>query len=299
MKHIKKFNEIETTNEGLKEWIISGAIALSSVGANAQKTFDTPKGKEYSIITTKSDSLIKLDFDKEFKSGDFKHSRINADSIKQKLSDIAKFVKNNSKKDITIKIDASESQVPNIDIETGKRLPKGALADKRANNTKELIDDFMKALVDSGDFKGTYKIDTTKKIGDTKYVPGVDNKDDSKYTQEQSVGVSVIAKKENTTTYDEYAAYAHDRERIFIGGKAVGDIFYKTKSSTNIRDNGVVANADVLLRTLTPERVFAETHKMYDGNIYLIPSSWWANVGTSSHISQEKLDYIKKNFKVD
>lgn len=294
MKHIKRFNEVDDINEGMKEWIISGALALASIGGVRGQNLD--KGREYSTTQSKSDISIKLDFDNEFRSGNYKHSKIDADSIKKKLSDIAKFVKNNAKKDIIINIKSSESQVPNVDIETGKRLPQGALADRRAMNTKELIDDFMKALIDSGEYKGNYRIDTTTKIGITSYKQGVDDRYDTKYTQEQSVGVNVSATKEIITKSEDFAAYAKGKERIFMNGHGIGDISYKTKSTTTIRNTGDVYGSDVLFRTLSSERVFAETGKMHNGKTYLIPSNWWNQATTSNSITPAQFEYIKANF---
>ncbi len=304
MKHIKRFDEIknidlleiEKVDEGLKEWIISGALALAlHGGAKSQTSFNQPASKDYSLSQKRADSIIKINFGNEFGSGIYKQDKSNAESIKQKLAEIAKFIKDNSKKHIVIHVNSSESLVPNVDIETGKRLPQGALANRRAESAKGLITDFMDALTSKGEFTGTYKIDTTTKIGTTPFKQGVDDKNDNKYTKEQSIEVTVSTEKEIESKADEFAVYAKMGERIFKQSNkhALGDIYYKTRSTANIKDAGNLdtGKENVLLKTL------GENGK-YDGKVYLIPSDWWNQSHNYNVLSDSDMSYIESHFRV-
>lgn len=334
MRHIKTFGEIATTgdiekiDEGWKEMVIAGALSLLSHGVKAQKS--TPVGnnspqKGYNIqkkdtITTptgtvggyKSSNIlppdlntITVNFSNEFQSGAHRFDKTKTDSVENKLKEIANFLKTQSKNNIVIEIEAQESQVPNKDIETGSRLERGQLALKRANNTKDLITSFIKTLNDKGEYKGQVKIDTSTSIGKTPYKVGESPRQD-KFTSEQFVKVKLTVKKDATTVKDPYAAYAYSGDRIFTANPripgsnmALGDVFYKSRSTQNIENGGEIHGQDLLLRTVySNEKKYYGKEGQYDGKKYLIPQSWWnQNVG-NNNVSTEKWDYIQANFEV-
>lgn len=319
MKYIKKFEEInientEKVDEGVKEWILAGALALASAGGvKAQKgnVLNQPSNKEYVSQTKKVDTTLTLDFGNEFESGTYKFDKNKAKETQNKLSQIAEFVKKYKNSNIKITIEGSESLVPNIDKETGKRLPKGGLSKLRVDETKDLVNSYMDSLLGKGMFKGTY--DTLTKMGTTPYKYGEDPSQ-QKFKKEQYVKVTLSVTGTSEVKVDKYAAYSKMGERVFMpgtygGGKALGDIFYRTRATTSIEDPGTINTGyeDVLLRTLTSDKVHAETGKQYDGKMYLIPSAWWnGSTGkdgvkrqtTTNHITAEDFEYIKKNFEV-
>lgn len=310
MKHIKRFNEIynleneedlQKVDEGWKEMIIAGALSLASIGTfGQQKTaLNLPSGKQYSTNINKKDTTVTVNLGNQFKSAEYQFDKEKSDDLEAKLGQIAEFIKNQPNKNISIKINSGESLVPNRDIETKKRLPKGALANKRSEVTKDLINNLINSLKEKGKFSGSYNIDTSTTIGKTPFVPGEDPQQD-KFKKEQFVNVTVLAQGEVSSQSIEYADYARFNERIYVDGKAVGDIFVKSRETTNIKDAGNVDTGKeyVLLKTLSKESDYASTKNKYDGNMYLIPSDWWnKNVGSNT-ISQSLYNDIKSSFKV-
>ena len=311
--HIKKFNELnnERIDEGVKELIIAGALALaSSGGAKAQRSNVTNQptiNREYTTTQSKStDTSITVDFGSEFESGSYLFNQSKSKETEKKLARIADFIKSHKNLNIKIIIEGSESLVPNIDRYTGQRIPRGGLSKMRVEQTKDLIEKYMDSLLEKGLFKGTY--DTLTRLGTATYYRGEDPSK-QKFTREQYVRVTLKASEPTVVKKDEYAAYSKRDERVYIGGKAVGDLFYRSRSTTkkDYQGNIDTGHEDVLLRTLSPESVFAETKNPYDGKLYLIPSEWWngepAEDGykrhtITNHITPEDFEYIKKNFAV-
>lgn len=314
MKYLKNFNEINNTDvekvdEGVKEWILAGALALASAGgvkAQRGNVLNQPSSQEYVSQTKKIDTTMTIDFGGEFESGTYKFDKSKAKETQTKLAKISDFVKKYKNSNIKITIEGSESLVPNVDKETGRRLPKGGLSKMRVDETKDLINSYMDSLLGKGMFKGTY--DTLTKIGTTPYKYG-ESPSQEKFKKEQYVKVTLSVSGHREESVDKYAAYSKMGERIFLGYKAIGDIFYRTRATTDIEDAGTVdtGHEDVLLRTLTPEMEFAETKKEYDGKKYLIPYEWWNGAPgkdgvkrqtITNAITQSDFEYIKKNFEV-
>jgi hypothetical protein len=314
MKYLKRFEDLnidvesEKVDEGVKEWILAGALALaSSGGLKAQKStiLNQPSNQDYVSQSKKIDTTITIDFGNEFESGTYKFDKSKAKETQDKLAKIADFVKKYNGSNIKITIEGSESLVPNIDKETGKRLPKGGLSKLRVDETKDLIDSYMDSLMGKGMFKGTY--DTLTKMGTTPYKYGESPAQD-KFKREQYVKVTLSASGHKEESVNKYAAYSKMGERVFKpnpyggGGKALGDIFYRSRATQNINDPGTINTGyeDILLKTLNDDKEYAKTGKEYDGKMYLIPSAWWngKRQTTSNYITDSDLEYIKKNFEV-
>lgn len=311
MKHIKNFNENEEVkiqltrvsddinnsdqvDEGVKEWILSGALALASAGGlKAQKatTINLPKNQEYVSQETKSDTTLSINFGSEFESGTYRFSKDKAKETEVKLNQITDFVKKFNGSNITISIEGSESQVPNIDRETGKRLPKGGLSKMRVAETQDLINSHLDSLVGKGIFKGKY--DTTTKIGPTTYKLG-ENPGQEKFTKEQYVKVTIKASGKSEQKVDKFAAYSQMGDRVFNSNKhAIGDIYFKTRETKDVKDAGNTdtGHEDVLLKTI-------DKMGNYDGHTYLIPSAWWNKTHNYNTLSDDLISYIKTNFEV-
>lgn len=301
MKYIKKFNEIETpdakVDEGIKEWILAGAIALFSGNAKSSTIQTTPTA----IEKPGNDTSLTIDFGTEFESGSYRFSKDKAKDAQQKLTQISSFIQKYKNQNIVISIEGSESQVPNIDAETGRRLPKRGLATMRVAEVEDLINSHMKSLSEKGVFKGSF--DTTTKIGSTAYITGENPRQD-KFTREQYVKVTlkVVGNAVSANTKaNPFSAYASIDQRVFVNNKAVGDVFAKSRSSRDIKDGGGLNTGyqDILLKELAPENEFAKTKKEYNGKYYLIPSNWWNKIRTTSHITPESFSTIKDNLEVD
>lgn len=312
MRHIKNFNEnketkiqlnrvsddikdIDKVDEGVKEWILSGALALASVGGGlkAQKASvaNLPKSQEYVSKSVKSDTVLSVNFGSEFESGTYRFSKDKAKETEYKLNQITDFVKKFNGSNITITIEGSESQVPNIDKETGKRLPKGGLSKMRVAETQDLIDSHLDSLIGKGIFKGKY--DTTTRIGPSTYKLGEDPSQD-KFTKEQYVKVTVKVSGKEDQKVNNFSAYSKMTERIFRENKhAFGDIYAKTRETKDIKDAGNTdtGHEDVLLKTL-------DEMGKYDGHTYLIPSEWWNKVRNYDVLSDDLINHIKSNFEV-
>ena len=337
MRYIKKFDELyltqismndtEKVDEGLKEILIAGALSLLSHTTKSQnfKSSDVNKyNKEYALNKdTSNQNVITVNFGNEFKSGEHKFDKNKSDSIESKLKEIAEFVKSQSKNNITIHIDAGESQVPNKDAETGERLPKGGLANMRTQNTKDLIDSFMKSLSERGDFKGGYKIDTTTSIGKTPWKIGEDPKQE-KFTREQYVKVVLTVEKGSNTVNvvnTPFSLYAENGEEIYLKdgsfrdstdakdvknyqpGYLIANIFYPTRKTNDISKSGNLEGGyqNILLKTVKPN-VSTSGKKsetgIYTGS-YIVPWEWWnSNVGPSKYLTPNLIKYIMDHFKV-
>lgn len=303
-------SEQERIDEGWKEAIIAGALSLAAIRGGTQPIaapgdakllLKEPQRKEYVEDQQKKEEKISVNFGSEFKSGTYKFDKNKTDDIEEKLGEIGKFVKMHPKTDITIRIEASESKVPNIDAETGERLKVGDLAEKRANVTKDMISTFMDSLTKKGVRQGRYYIETETKVGNTPWRQG-DKASDEKFTREQYVKVDLEVKTNIEVKTDEYSAYATMGERIFRSSNyhAFGDIFYVTKETKKLEEPGMknTGYENVLLKTLTPEKEFLQTGKMYTGKTYLIPSEWLNKNVATNKWNDEQINYILQNFEI-
>lgn len=308
MKYIKTFEEVNSTeveklDEGIKEWIIAGALALASAGGVKSQKLNSIKQPDKEYVS--KDTTITVDFGSDFESGTYKFDKSKSEETQYKLAKIAEFAKKFKNSNIKIMIEGSESLVPNVDKETGKRLPKGGLSKMRVIEVKDIIESYMDKLLGKGVFNGSY--DTLTKIGTTPYKYG-ESPSQEKFKREQYVKVtlSVVSEKEGS---DKYTIYSETGETVFINKKAIGQIFYKSRESKDVKTTGNVdmQHENVLLRTFTPEIEYAETKKRYDGKIYLIPSDWWngspgkdgvKRQTTTNHLTDDDLEYIMKNYEV-
>lgn len=304
-------SEQERIDEGWKEAIIAGALSLAAIKGGAQLTSEPgdaklllkePQKKEYIEKQQKKEEKIVVNFGSEFKSGTYKLNKDKAEDIEEKLGKIGNFVKSYPKADVIIKIEASESKVPNIDAETGARLKVGDLAKKRAEITQDMISTFMENLIKKGVTTGRYFIDVETKIGTTDWKPGNDPRDE-KYTKEQYVNVSLEVKSEIQVNTADFSAYAIMGERIFRSSnkQAFGDIFYVSRETKNIKDAGIKKSGyqDYLLKTLTSDKEFVKTGKTYTGKTYLIPWQWLNKNTPTTGWSEEHINYILQNFEIN
>jgi hypothetical protein len=176
----------ERLDESFKDWVVAGAIAAASIKAKGQDVLRPEMVRQ--VLTRNVDTSLKVDFGSDFQSGRFRFDEDSAASIKEKLTRMADFIKEHGKQDILITIEGSESRVPNVDIETGKHLPEGAIATRRVEETRRLITELVKGL--GGGFRVSF--DTSVRIGGPVFTPS-DSARDHKYTDHQYVKVTLKA----------------------------------------------------------------------------------------------------------
>lgn len=183
---------------------------------------------------------ITIDLGSYFKSGQYKLGNADKNEIIGKLNPIKDFIKKNGG-DVKVTIISSESRVPNKDAETGTRLGKGELAQKRYEVAKSELASVL----------GNVKIVKDIKVGGPEY--NGDDASQEKYADHQYVKVKVSvnkdvwsfrraekggqATKENNYIGKEYTFVARpgsgviklesgsipDRCKVFVDGKEVGD----------------------------------------------------------------------------
>ncbi len=178
----------DRVDESLRDWIIAGALGAASLKSKGQDVTRPEVVRQ--TVTKKVDTTIKIEFGTEFRSGRYRFSADSAESVRAKLSKIAEFMVRHQKQNIIIKIEGSESRVPNYDAETGKPLPDKALARLRVEETRHLIQDMVDQM-DKGKFN--FGFDTSIRIGGPAFTSG-DSARDHKYTEHQYVNVTLSAK---------------------------------------------------------------------------------------------------------
>lgn len=318
MEKIKKFSEFVSTDmgslheldhqekvdEGWKEILIAGALALATGKTKAQDRdiAAVKQNIEYSVSKEKKAESVTVDFGTDFLSGRYILSDEKSEGVEVKLKEIADFIKKHQNNDIRITIIAGESQVPNRDVDGGKvngeyrRLPKGGLAKNRANTMKEVVDVFMKTLVDKGVMKGKYVVNVSDPIiGKTPYKPGEDPGQE-KFTKEQFVKIVLEATGETHKETEKFAAYSVLGERIFNSNRhALGDIYVKARETKDIRDAGNTdtGHENLLLRTI-------DKWGKYDGRKFLIPWQWWNKDRRTTTVVLDDQDwaYVQSHFEV-
>lgn len=231
MARISSFEEfrVDRVDESLKDWIIAGALAATSLKSRGQ---DVTRPEVVRQTKTRMvDDSIKVDFGSEFQSGRYKFATDSAESMKSKLSRIAEFLVRHQKQNIIIRIDGSESKVPNYDAETGKPLPDKALAKLRVEETRGIIQGMLDKMDRSGMHVG---FDTTVRIGGPEYEKG-DSPRDQKFTDHQYVRVTVSARgAEETQTELRLCGYRRD----FGGGYGDPSDGFKVASTSQVLDMG-------------------------------------------------------------
>lgn len=183
---------------------------------------------------------ITIDLGSYFKSGKYNLSSDEQVAIASKLKPVKDFIAKNGG-DVKVTIISSESKVPNKDAETGDRLGKGELSQKRYEVAKSILAKYL----------GDVEIKKDIKVGGPDYKGDDVNQD--KYASHQFVKVKVTinkdvwsfkkiekggqANKENGYVGAEYRFDASkgsgviklepgsipDRCKVFVDGKEVGD----------------------------------------------------------------------------
>jgi hypothetical protein len=283
-------------DEGWKTNILAAAISLATMfgKANAQKGPNAQPNVELS--QQMQGKTLSLDLGKFFQSGKYQFNEQDKQAIEGELRSFGKIVLASPTSDFTIQIVSSESQVTNYDAEPNsptykQPLKKGELAQKRAESVMQLLKTFADELKKNGTLKGNVNfLESKVEIGKTPW-DGKLSKDDPKYQAEQFVKANIqVSKGSGTVTPgggngDKFAAFASRGEQVFAGHNMYAMIFYPTKATSSVTDNGALntGDQDVLLRQVkkdTPTNGDRNQKGVYlgdngQGGDYIIPKAWW------------------------
>jgi len=313
------FDNKPNLDEGWKENVLATIMGVASI-------FGTAKGQEMPSSTSNvsvsqqvSDSSLKLDVGKLFKSGRYRFDKTDDAIFKDELRKFGKEIQKNPTSDFTIQIVSSESRVTNYDMEQssptyGKPLGIGELAKKRAETVSFIFTNFSEQLKKDGILKGDVKFMEPKiLIGDIPW-PSTNpetkqrrTNDDSLYTKDQFVIVNVKINKPNVQvkqpTTTDFSIYAGMGEGIFVGGRLWAMIFEPIRSSADVTKSGNIdaGKQTILLKTVIPDKkLFGKKDEqgVYVKS-YLVPWEWWnEKTGTTHTLTPEIADYIMKHFEV-
>lgn len=243
--------------EGWKENIIAAAITAASLFGGVNKSKASTNNSTANIITKTTDSdTLTIPFGKLFGSGRYLFDKDDITPLKQNLEKIADFISKHPNSSFTINIVSSESQVPNRDLNSipikgangkleYKRLEKGQLAQKRAQIAKFTLESFVEELKQKG-FKGNVNIKDSAVIGNTPYKPG-DNSNDSKFTAEQYVNVTVTLEDKTTSVNKEeelpIGKFSKRGEAIYNNnGHIRGVVMYATGNTSDLKKSSGIKN---------------------------------------------------------
>lgn len=202
----------------------------------------------------RSDSIT-IDVGSYFQSGESRIDMSSKESMLEQLKPIADFIKENGG-NVKVTIISSESRVPNRDAETKERLGEGVLAQRRYDEAKSVLEDYIKTIGASN-----VTIDKDIVVGGPKYMG--DDAGQSKYKDHQYVKIKVSAqddfwkfnrseKGKQATKENDYVGATYDfkvregsgivklepgsipdRLKVFVDGNEVGDTgFFANKEHT-------------------------------------------------------------------
>jgi hypothetical protein len=132
----------EVSKKGLLTLTLLTSLLSSDAFAQEYKKFDN-KQKTEIVNLLKDKNELSVNIGNEFNSGQWKLTEDDKKDILEKLQIIKDFSSRYKNHQLKIKIESSESKVPNKDLETGKRLNSGELSELRFNSTKEIIEKIL------------------------------------------------------------------------------------------------------------------------------------------------------------
>lgn len=158
---------------------------------------DTTKGKE-------------VDITKSFKSGKYSLDEFGKEELGKKLLELVDYMNKSGYDSYTFEISASESLVPNK-ASTG--LKDLELAQKRANETKLFVDNFLKNNKTPG-----IVISTDVKKGGPKW-DGKEDVNQEKFTEHQFVKIKIVPLPSNP---NDFCGFSYDPSNEKPGGAITG-----------------------------------------------------------------------------
>ena len=288
-------------DEGWKENIVALATAAASMigavkGQDALRKYNVPP--QISQTQVNSDTL-RLDFGTTFRSGRYTFSKDNIDDLATKFGNIAEFIKKHPEANFKINVIASESKVPNYDLEPSSstfksRLDTGELAVKRAEAIKIALLTFENNLRNDGLQFGKIQLSSPKTLVGGPEWEQNNKANDPKYIAHQYVKIEIIAETTPKQGFN-FNAFSTEAESMFDNSRhIIARVFNRTRETQNIRFAGNTdgGHEDVLIRFVN-----GNTGK-FTGENYLLNSSWWNNNrGTTNQMTSELAQKIRTNGK--
>jgi len=228
-------------DEGWKENVLATIMSVASIFGGVKGQNMPTSTSNVSVSQQVSDSTLKLDVGKLFKSGRYRFDKQDDAIFKDELRKFGKEIQKSPTSEFTVQIVSSESRVTNYDMEQssptyGKPLGVGELAKRRAETVTFIFTNFAEQLKKGGILKGDVKFMEPKiLIGDIPW-PSINpetkqrrTNDDSLYTKDQFVIVNVKISKpaEVKPSVDKFAAYAGMGEGIYLNNQLWAMAFEK------------------------------------------------------------------------
>lgn len=234
--------------------------------------------KQYLILEQENNNaLFTVNFEDQFKSGQYNLNPTLEGDIRNKIEEIANFIKNKKITNYKIQISPGESQVPN----QPPFQEVGSLAKKRG----EVLKAYLTNALDG--FLGTTPeiIVSEPKIGKTQWIAGKDNKDDPRFKAEQFVKVSVVIDSEKPITRK-----ADYKTPIYLGNVLVGYITDPTVNSKSIEDSGILpfGKKNPIFTEIEKDTVPIKIRAQYE-----VPWEWWNQLTISNSITPQNLEKIR------
>lgn len=166
-------------NVAKKGALTAGVIAtLLSSPSFAQEFNNLNEPQKIEVVNTiKEKGELVVNIADQFESGHYKIG--NVDKIKEKLNILTTYADMYDNSKLEIIIEASESKVPNRDIETKEKLPTGELSERRFKSIQSVVSEIFPGI----------KIKKDVKVSGPEWEN--DNPNDQKYKEHQYVKVSI------------------------------------------------------------------------------------------------------------
>jgi hypothetical protein len=180
----------DVAKKGLLTITLITSLLSSDAFSQEYKTFNNQQKREVVNILKDNNNQISINIGSEFKSGQWKLDYSDKKDIIEKIQILKDFSENYKNHQLKIIIEASESKVPNKDVETGEKLESGQLSEFRFNSAKEIIENILPNI----------QIVKSVKISGPDWKGDNPNKDE--YKKHQYVKLTIVANIESCNLCD-------------------------------------------------------------------------------------------------
>jgi len=308
------FEPKQQIKEGWKENILATVIGVASLFGNVKGQDKAQNTANISVSQQVTNDSITLDIGRVFKSGKYLLSDEDYKALAVELRKFGNKVLKNPTSDFLIEIVASESKVPNYDMEPSsptykQELDTRVLSEKRVEPVQFALINFINLLKKDGVLKGNVKfVEPTILIGDAPW-PMVDKStgvkkdaDDPIYTKDQYVFVKIKIEPNKDVKTVPFNAYADIGEAIYLNGKTIGLAFTSSRGSQDVTKSGNknTAYENVLFKMVKPDTPLSgrKDEKGVYTKSFVIPSDWWNSHISNKTLTEDDLNYIVANFDV-
>ena len=232
---------LENINRNWRKWSIplltslmmnpSSAQAIKQYLPNTARAINSEISAKKTTISKSTpqspNTIQQYNFSDNFSSG--KSSLENSPNFISTLKELKKWMSGKDLSKFRVRINSSESQVPN---QTPFKTP-GSLARARALSLQTVLSKL-----------GFDKIEINNSIGNTPYKPG-DNKDDPKFTNEQFVNMEILVNTESICQLEDFpgdGVTGYESSNFITYDNYVSDSGYIILDTGSIPDRLVISN---------------------------------------------------------